>query len=170
MILDCGCPADYPDWHGQHIDLSHHAAHVLPIASFLHMPLAYDVYRQRQQQEIQQLELHERWPGFTLTRTGLLRGRCIRLLEDTDSPSRHFTHLAGDFQIQAYLHQGGIGTLRNSVREQQMLLLDSGRMPKELYLSYLTCPRCSEDRGGEKIYLLRRWQQNKRLAAKVSGN
>lgn len=167
MILDCGCPGDYPDWHDQEIDLSHHAAHVLAIATFLHMPLAYDVYRQRQQQDIQQLGLHERWPGFTLTRTGLLRGRSIRLLQDNESPSRHFTHLGGDFQVHGLLHPGGIGTIRNSLREQQMKLLDSGRMPREIYLAYLTCPRCCDERGGDKILLLRRWQQNKRLRQKT---
>lgn len=170
MILDCGCPGDYPDWHDQDIDLSHHAVHMLPIATFLHMPLAYDVYRQRQQKEIEQLELHERWPGFTLTRTGLLRGRAIRLLKDSESPSRHFSHLDGNFQCHALLHHGGIGTMRSSMREQQMKLLDSGRMPREIYLSYLTCPRCNEERGGEKILLLRRWQQNKRLRQKTGQN
>ena len=72
MILECGCPGEYPDWHGQEVDLSHHAAHVLPIATFFHMPLSYETYRQMQQQEIDQLELQERWPGFTLTRTGIM--------------------------------------------------------------------------------------------------
>lgn len=170
MILECGCPGDYPDWHQQDVELSHHAAHILPIATFLHMPLAYDSYRQRQQQEIEQLGLHERWPGFTLTRTGLLRGRCMRLLQDATSPSRHFTRLPADFQLHALLHPGGIGTIRNSVREQQMTLLDSGRMPREIYLAYLTCPRCSEQRGGDKILLLRRWQQNERLARKTASS
>lgn len=170
MILDCGCPGNYPDWQNQDIDLSHHAAHIFPIASFLHMPLSYELYRQRQQQEIEQLELHERWPGFTLTRTGLLRGRSIRLLENGESPSRHFSHLDGNFRCHAMLHHGGIGTIRTSVREQQMKLLDSGRMPKEIYLGYLTCPRCCEDRGGEKILLLRRWRTNQRLAKKTTNN
>lgn len=170
MILDCGCPGDYPNWQDQDIDLSHHAAHVLPIPTFLHMPLSYEIYRQRQQQEITQLELRERWPGFTLTRTGLLRGRVIRLLEDSESPSRHFAHLDNNFQLHALLHHGGIGTIRNSLREQQMKLLDSGRMPKEVYLCYLTCPRCYEERGGEKILLLRRWRQNQRLAKKIASN
>jgi hypothetical protein len=168
MMLECGCPGDYPDWHSQDVDLSHHAAHVLPIATFLHMPLSYELYKQRQQNEIEQLELSERWPGFTLTRTGVLRGKLIRLLQDKTSPSRHFTRLPADFQLQGYLHQGGIGTIRNAVRQQQMQLLDNGRMPKEIYLSYLTCPRCSEQRGGERILLLRRWQTSQRLARKTA--
>ncbi|HEC18726.1 MAG TPA: hypothetical protein ENI97_05225 [Gammaproteobacteria bacterium] len=167
MILECGCPGEYPDWHGQDVDLAFHTAHVLPIASFLHMPLSFETYRQRQQDEIEQLELHERWPGFALTRTGWLRGKMIRLLEDKESPSRHFQHLPMDFQLQGFLHEGGIGTLRKSVREQQMRLLDNGRMPKEMYLAYLTCPRCSEERGGERILLLRRWRSSGRLAKKT---
>lgn len=168
MILDCGCPGEYPDWHGQKIDLSHHAAHVLPIATFLHMPLAYETYRQRQQLEIEQLELQERWPGFALTRTGVLRGEIIRLIEGTASPSRHFKHLDGDFHLHGYMHEGGIGTIRNSLREQQRQLLDNGDVPREMYLSYLTCPRCCEDRGGERILLLRRWKASSRLINRIS--
>ena len=168
MILDCGCPGEYPDWHGRKIDLSHHAAHVLPITTFMHMPLSYETYRQHQQQEIEQLELTEKWPGFALTRTGVIRGQLIRLLENTDSPSRHFKLLDADFNVHCHLHHGGIGTIRNSIREQQMMLLDSGDLPKEIYLSYLTCPRCSEERGGERILLLRRWKASNRLSRKVS--
>lgn len=166
-MLECGCPGEYPDWHGQNIDLAYHAAHVLPIASFLHMPLSHETYKQRQQHEIEQLSLHERWPGFALTRTGWLRGKMIRLLEDAESPSRHFQRLAGDFQVQGFLHDGGIGTIRKSVRQQQELLLDSGRMPKEMYLAYLTCPSCSEARGGDRILLVRRWSASRRLAQKT---
>ena len=169
MILDCGCPGEYPDWQGQDIDLGHHPAHTIPIASFLYMPLAYDIYRQRQQEEIEQLELRERWPGFALSRMGLLRGKLIRLLEQGNSPSRHVGNLDGNFQVNVQLHEGGIGTIRSSIRQQQMLLLDSGRMPRELYLSYLTCPHCSEARGGERIMLLRRWQASGRLAKRLKG-
>ena len=167
MMLECGCPAEYPDWHNQYVDLAHHAAHVLPIASFLHMPLSFELYRQRQQSEIEQLELAERWPGFALTRTGWFRGKMIRLLEDCESPSRHFQRLPTDFQLHGLLHQGGIGTVRTSVRKQQEILLDSGRMPKEMYLSYLTCPKCSEERGGDRILLLRRWRSSQRLEQKT---
>ncbi len=163
MILDCGCPGDYPDWQGKDIDLAHQAAHTLPIASFLYMPLAYDTYRQRQQVDIEQLELEERWPGFALSRTGLFSGRLIRLLKDSRSPSRHVGNLPGNFQLNVQLHEGGIGTIRDTVRQQQMTLLDSGRMPKEIYMAHLTCPRCAEERGGERIMVLRRWEENPRL-------
>jgi hypothetical protein len=49
-----------------------------------------------------------------------------------------------------------------------MQLLDSGRMPKEMYLAYLTCPACSEERGGDRILLLRRWRASGRLAKKTA--
>ncbi len=163
MILDCGCPGVYPDWQDQDIDLAHHAAHTLPIASFLYMPLAYDTYRQRQQLGIEQLELEERWPGFALSRTGLFGGRLIRLLKDGQSPSRHVGNLPARFQLNVRMHAGGIGTVRDTVRRQQMDLLDSGRMPKEIYMAYLTCPRCAEARGGERIMVLRRWEERPRL-------
>jgi len=167
MMLECGCPGEYPDWHNKDVDLAHHAAHMLPIASFLHMPLSFELYKERQQREIEQLELNERWPGFALTRTGLLRGKLIRLLEDCESPSRHFLRLPADFQLHGMLHQGGIGTLRKTVRSQQELLLDSGRMPKKIYLAYLTCPNCADERGGERILLLRQWRASQRLARKT---
>lgn len=168
MMLECGCPGEYPDWHGQTVDLGLHAAHILPIATFLHMPLSYETYRQRQQMEIEQLELKESWPGFALTRTGILRGQLIRLLENTKSLSRHFKNLDADFQLHGFMHEGGIGTIRKSIREQQMTILDKGDMPKEIYLSYLTCPRCCDERGGERILLLRRLKTSKRLARKIS--
>ncbi len=129
MILDCGCPGDYPDWQGQDIDLAHQAAHTLPIASFLYMPLSYETYRRRQQLDIEQLELEEIWPGFAMSRTGLFGGVLIRLLKDSQSLSRRVGSLPTKFQLNALIHEGGIGTVRNTVRQQQMTLLDSGRMP-----------------------------------------
>jgi len=54
------------------------------------------------------------------------------------------------------------------VREMQSELLDAGRMPKELYLSYLTCPNCQEQRGGAMILLTRRWQQSSRLGKQIN--
>lgn len=163
MILDCGCPGDYPDWQDQDIDLAHQAAHTLPIASFFYMPLSYETYRQRQQQDIEQLELEELWPGFAMSRTGMFGGELIRLLKDSHSLSRRVTGLPAKFQLNVLTHEGGIGTVRSTVRQQQMTLLDSGRMPKEIYMAYLTCPRCAEQRGGERIMVLRRWEENPRL-------
>ncbi len=167
MMLECGCPGEYPDWHEQDIDLGGQAVHRLPIPMLLHMPLAYEAYVQKQRQILEQLQLHERWPGLRLTQTGLFRGSLTCLLEDGQSMSRHVSHLPNPFLIRAYLHRGNVSTTRNAIRHVQMSLLDSGRIPKELYLCHLTCPHCSEVRGGDKILLLRRWQNSKKLENKL---
>jgi hypothetical protein len=67
------------------------------------------------------------------------------------------------------LHHGGIGTIKEGTRHLQMQLFDMGRMPKELYLCYLTCPICRDDKGGDKILLLRRWKESATLAGRISG-
>ncbi len=159
MTKACPCPDTYPDWHMQDIDLSRHCVNVFSIPMLFHMPLAYDLYLRRQQEEVTQLELPERWPGFVLTSTGMLRGKIVRLLNETQSPSRHMGYLIRNFNSYAMLHQGGMGTIRKTIGEMQMSLVDRGRRPKELYLSYLTCPICEEEKG-EKILLLRRWVES----------
>ena len=98
-----------------------------------------------------------------LTQTNFMSGRIISLLSSAQSPSRHVMCLPASFQARSLLHVGGISTLRNSVRELQSTLFDVGRMPKELFLAHLTCPRCAATRGGEKILLLRRWTDSARL-------
>lgn len=167
MTLECGCPESWPDWHQQDIDLGGMLAHQLGLPCFLHMPLSYGLYAAKQHQQIQDLELTEKWPGLVLSTTGLLRGRIIRLLADQSSPSRHVSALPMDFRIRGLLHEGGIGTVRDSVRALQSGLLDQGHMPKELYMAYLTCPRCADQRGGDKILLARRWRESATLARKV---
>jgi len=162
-MLDCGCPESFPDWHDQDIDLGGQPIHRLPIPMLLHMPLAYEVYVQKQRQAIENLQLQECWPGLRLTRTGLLRGSLTCLLEDNQSLSHHVGHLPHPFNVRGRLHHGNVSTIRDTVRQVQMTLLDSGRMPKELYLCHLTCPHCSEQRGGDKILLLRRWQLSRAL-------
>ncbi|MBI5451049.1 MAG: hypothetical protein HY940_06795 [Gammaproteobacteria bacterium] len=163
MLLDCGCPGEYPDWHRQDIDLGNQCAHTLPIPMLLSMPLAYTVYLQRQQHNIDQLELKERWPGLVLTRSGLFRGSLTRLLEDSQSMSRFVRYLPAPFQVHGLLHHGNVSTSAKPIRAIQQQLLDSGRMPHELYLCHLTCPRCSPQRGGDQILLLRRWSAHARL-------
>jgi len=167
MTSECGCPETYPDWHGQDINLGGQPVHQLSIPMLLHMPLAYELYVQRQRQALDDLNLQQSWPGLHLTRTGLFRGSLTCLLEDRQSLSRHVSHLPYPFHIHGYLHHGNISTIRKSLRQVQMTLLDTGRMPKELYLCHLTCPHCSEQRGGDKILLLRRWQASKMLAKKL---
>jgi len=168
MLLECGCPSTYPAWHDQDVNLGGHCIYRVPIPTFLHMPIAFELQLQRQQAALQQLGLRERWPGFALVRTGMFGGTAVRLIEDTSSLSRHVSHFPIPYWLRAHLHPGGIGTLRPAVREMQAYLLDHGRMPRDLYLSHLTCPRCADERGGEKILLLRHWTESAKL--KSSGN
>lgn len=160
MMAECGCPAAFPAWHEQDIDLGGYRTHTLPIPTLLHMPLGYEIYVQRQQLALERLQMRELWPGLILTRTGLLRGSITRLLEDAPSLSRHVGNFPRPFPLRAHLHHGDVGTIRRAVQDTQAQLLDEGRLPKELYLCYLTCPRCAGARGGNKILLLRRWQSS----------
>jgi hypothetical protein len=166
-MLECGCPESFPDWHDKDVDLGGHPIHRLPIPMLLYMPLAYELYVQKQRQALDNLNLCERWPGLRLTRAGLLRGSLTCLLEDSQSLSRHVGHLPHPFHIRGRLHHGNVSTIRDSVRQVQMSLLDSGRMPKELYLCHLSCPHCSTQKGGDKILLLRRWQPSRTLKNKL---
>jgi len=160
MSPGCACPEHYPDWDGKDIDLGGHCVHVLGIPMLLHMPISYEMYLKRQYQDIQALQLTETWPDLVLTRTGMLRGTIMRLLEKTTSPSHRIEYLPSPFHLHGKLHLGDVGSIRNSVRQIQMELLDSGKLPKELYMSYLTCPLCRDEKGGDKILLLRRWTQS----------
>jgi len=167
MTTQCACPTDYPDWHEQDVDLSGKLVHALKIPSFMYMPLSYEVYVQKQTKDIEQLELEEQWPGFVMTKTGFLRGEILRLLKPANSPSRFVRTLDGTSTFRGFLHKGGIGTIKESTRRLQNQLFDMGRMPKDMYLCYLTCPICSEQKGGDKILLLRRWQESKTLARRI---
>ena len=167
MTTECACPNDYPDWHEQDVNLSGTLVHGLKLPCFLFMPLSYELYVQKQSQALEQLELDEQWPGFVLTRTGLLRGEILRLLKPATSPSRFVRALDGTAQFRGYFHNGGIGRIKESTRKLQNQIFDQGRMPKEMYLAYLTCPACSEKKGGDKILILRRWQESKTLARRI---
>jgi len=167
MTMQCACPSVYPDWHEQDIDLTGTLVHVIKIPCFLFMPLSYDTYVARQTGDIESLELKEKWQGFTLTRTALLRGEILRPLEPASSPSRFVKTMDGRSTFRGYLHQGGIGTVKESIRKLQNQLFDLGRMPGEMYLSYLTCPACSEKKGGDKILLLRKWKTSKTLTNRI---
>lgn len=157
MIRECGCPGEYPDWHNQDIDLAGQCIHTIKIASFLHMPIAYELYAKRQQTEIANLELEEKWPGLALTRTGMFGGKRIRLLANNRSPSRRISFLPSPFNLRVIVHNGNVSTVQVPVREMSIGLIEEGKRPKELYLSHLNCPRCQKDENDEKIMLLRRW-------------
>ena len=163
MTKPCGCPDAYPDWHKQDVDLGGQCVHVLPIPTFMHMPLAYSMYAKRQQQIIDQLQLKERWSGFTMTQTGILRGRIMRLLESTESPARRIEYLPRPFHLHGFLHMGSVSNIRVPVHEMSMYLLEKGRRTQELYLSYLTCPECRGEAQPDKILLLRRWVESPAL-------
>lgn len=164
MMLDCGCPSEFPNWSNQDVDLGGQCTLRLSIPTLFHMPLAYEAYMRRQQQEVERGELKEKWPGFVITQTGLLGGAIYRPLEKGDSPSHHIHYLPRPFHVHGLLHHGDIGTIRKATQQLQSDIVDAGHMPKEMYLCYLTCPKCAEERGGSKILLLRRWEASARLA------
>ncbi|MDP1708381.1 MAG: hypothetical protein Q8L89_04875 [Gammaproteobacteria bacterium] len=167
MSLACGCPASFPDWHQQDIDLGGELVHMATAPMFLHMPIGYELRANRQRETLEQLKLKERWPGLVLIQTGLLRGRLLRLLEPAVSPAHGLSYLASPFQVRGFLHQGPVTTVSASVKQLQSSLVNAGRRPLELYLGHLTCPRCAPQRGGEKILLLRRWMESAALLKRV---
>jgi hypothetical protein len=167
MTLACGCPERFPEWDGQDVDLGGQMVHSLPIPTLLHMPLAFELYVKRQQQMIDGLQLKEQWPGLVLVQTGFLRGAVIRLLESVRSPAHHLRVLPRPFRVRAALHHGNLSTARKVIQQMQMALVDAGRRPRELYLSYLTCPHCSDERGGDKMLLLRRWEESATLKKRL---
>lgn len=167
-ILECGCPEHYPsEWDGKDIDLSGQCVHAQSIPAFFLMPINHTGHRMRQSASIEALELEEEWPGFTLTKTTMFGGEILRLINNSDSPSRLIKHLPIDFNVRCAIHEGEMKTLGNTSRKLQQALFDDGKLPKELYLSHITCPRCAGDRGGDKILLLRRWQASPTLQRRI---
>ena len=68
MTLPCGCPEQLPQWDGKDIDLGGEPMFNFPIATFVHMPMGYEVYLGRVRHLMTQLELNPRWPGLYLRR------------------------------------------------------------------------------------------------------
>jgi len=168
--LDCGCPSAYPDWRNGDIDLGGQLVHSLKIPMFMHMPIGYEAYLVRQKDDIERLELNEKWPGFNLTRTGAFRGRMLCPLSEESSPARNIEILKNPFHLRVHLLHGDVSDIRKQVRKMQSELLDEGLMPKELYMSYLTCPLCEEERGGKRLMLIRRWLKNTKLKNRIKKN
>lgn len=168
MRLECGCPASFPDWHQQDINLGAELVYVAPVPMFLHMPIGYELRVERQRQTLERLHLNERWPDLVLTRTGLLRGKLLRLLEPATSPAYGLMYLPAPFQVRGFLHHGSITDISRSVKIMQSELVNLGRRPLELYLSHLTCPRCAPLRGGDKILLLRHWAESPALQKRIA--
>ncbi len=166
-MLDCGCPAVYPEWDGQDVDLGAWLVHEQKVPMFLHMPIGYEACLDRQHKDIRRLDLHERWPGFCLTQSAMFRGRILCPLIEDSSPARSTRRLPNPFHVRTRIFRGDVGGIREAVRQMQSELLDEGRMPKELYLSYLTCPRCQEKRGGMRVMLLRHWIRSPKLEKRL---
>ncbi len=167
MRLDCGCPSEWPDWHGKDIDLGGWLVHEQAVPMFLHMPIGFEACLDRQHQDISRLGLEEQWPGFVLAKTGMFRGRIYALLADDHSPARRIKRLKNPFMIRCRLFKGEVHQIKQAIREMQSELFDEGKRPTELYLSYLTCPRCREDRGGTQIMIIRHWLRSPKLEARI---
>jgi len=165
MTIACACPEIFPDWDDQDINIGGALVHEQPAQMFMHLPIAFDLYRQRQADNIAMLELHETWPGFVLTRSAAFRGSLLRLLDDETCPARRIHRLANPFHLRVALHHGDIGSMRPLLRNMQSRLIHSGRKPLEIYLAYLTCPLCTERKGGSKIMLLRHWVPSTKISA-----
>ncbi len=163
----CPCPEGYPDWDGKIINLGGWCVHEMKIASFFHMPMAYDMYVSKQAANVQHLGLVEKWPGFLMTKTGMWGGRIMRLLEDSESPSRLVHYLSEPFFVQVKLHNGGVGTVPKAVHEMQIEMVERGQIPKDLYLAHLTCPLCEERKHGDKIMILRKFTANERITLRL---
>ncbi|MDQ6991093.1 MAG: hypothetical protein Q9M11_05115 [Mariprofundaceae bacterium] len=165
--LPCGCPSSYPDWRSGDIDLGGQLVHDLGIPMFMHMPVGYENYLFKQKTNIEDLELHEAWPGFNLTRTGAFRGQLLCPLQESHSPAHHIRILPTPFHLRVRLFHGDVTNMRQEVRAMQSELLDEGLLPKELFLSYLTCPECEDKRGGKRLMILRHWVSSKKLEKKL---
>jgi len=167
MRLECGCPSEFPDWDGKDIDLGATLVHEQKSVMFLHMPIGFEASLDWQHKDIKKLELSEQWPGFVLAESGLFRGRILALLNEDNSLARKTYRLSNPYMLRVKLFKGDLKDIKTSIREIQSSLFDEGRMPKELFLSYLTCPRCQEERGGTQIMLLRHWMKSSKLEQRL---
>jgi len=167
-MLDCGCPSEYPHWDGEDVNIGAWLVHEQRVPMFFHMPIGYEACLDRQHKDIRKLALTERWPGFVLTQSAAFHGRILCPLSESASPARRISRLSNPFRVRTRLVHGDVGSIRVAVQKMQSSLLDEGRMPKELFLSYLTCPRCRDARGGIKIMLLRHWVTSPKLKERLA--
>ncbi len=168
MRLECGCPSEYPDWDGKDIDLGATLVHEQGSAMFFHMPIGFEACLDRQHHDIEKLSLNEQWPGFVLAESAMFRGRILALLSEDNSPARKTYRLKNPYMLRVQLFKGNLKDIKISIRQMQSELFDQGRMPKNLFLSYLTCPRCQQERGGTQIMLLRHWVKSPKLEQRLA--
>lgn len=166
--LACGCPPVFPDWNGKDVNLGGHLVHGQKQSMFMHMPIGHEAKLDLQFKDMQRLDLHAKWPGFVLSRSAMFRGQLLCLLKEDHSPARSVFSLARPFQLRVLLFHGDVADVRLHVAKMQSGLLDEGKMPKSLFLAYLTCPRCQEERGGMQVMLLRQWVLNEKLRQKAN--
>ncbi|MDQ6975735.1 MAG: hypothetical protein Q9M22_04120 [Mariprofundaceae bacterium] len=165
--LSCGCPSTFPDWHKKDVNLAGHLVHGQKQSMFMHMPIGHEAKLDLQFKDMQRLDLHARWPGFVLSRSAMFRGQLLCLLSEEHSPARSVFCLPRPFNLRVALFHGDVADVRLSVAKMQSALLDEGKMPKSLFLAYLTCPRCQDERGGMQVMLLRQWIANEKLYQKA---
>jgi len=168
MRLECGCPSEFPDWDGKDIDLGATLVHEQRSVMFFHMPIGFEAYLDRQHCDIEKLGLNEQWPGFVLAESGMFRGRILALLSEDNSLARKTYRLKNPYMLRAQLFNGNIKDIKTAIQHMQSDLFDEGRMPKSLFLSYLTCPRCQQERGGTRIMLLRHWVKSPKLEQRLA--
>ncbi|MDQ6951615.1 MAG: hypothetical protein Q9M26_08120 [Mariprofundales bacterium] len=166
--LACGCPPEYPDWDGRDIDLGGTLMQKTNMAMFLHMPIGFEAKLHRQYETIIHQGLHERWPGIVFSQTGMFHGQLLCPLQEESSPLHGLIRLPNPYQVRCKLLHGDVGKTKLAIRTMQSELLDSARMPKELFLAYLTCPACQQKRGGgTRIMILRHWHASTTLEARL---
>jgi len=168
MRLECGCPSEFPDWDGKDMDLGASLVHEQRSAMIFHMPIGFEACLDRQHHDIEKLGLHEQWPGFVLAESGMFRGRILALLSEDNSLARKTYRLKNPYMLRARLFKGELKEIKTVIRQVQSELFDEGRMPKSLFLSYLTCPRCQQERGGTQIMLLRHWVNSPKLKQRLT--
>jgi len=134
---------------------------------FLHMPIGFEAKLFHQHATIQRMELHEQWPGFVLSQSGMFRGTILCPLQEESSPLRDLIRLPNPFLLNCRIVHGDIGQIKPAIRAMQSALLDEGKMPKALYLAYLTCPTCQQQRDGIRIMILRHWKKSTTLQARL---
>lgn len=167
MRLECGCPSEWPNWDGKDINLAEWQVHEQNVPMLIHMPIGFEACLDRQHEDIQKLELEEEWPGFVLAKTGMFSGRIYALLKAGHSPARKITRFDNPFNVRVKLFKGEITQIKTAIRELQSELFDEGKRPAELFLSYLTCPRCKDERGGTQILIIRHWIDSPKLKARI---
>ncbi|RME87390.1 MAG: hypothetical protein D6771_00580 [Zetaproteobacteria bacterium] len=165
--LACGCPSQWPDWRGD-VDLGGMLVHEMPMWMFLHMPVGFEAFLDRQVQDIARIGARERWPGFVLVRSAMFRGALLAPLVDERIPARRVRRLAMPFWVRVQTIEGEVGAIKPAIQKLRSALIREAKMPKELYLAYLTCPHCAEARGGSKIMVLQRWRESPRLAERLA--